>query len=39
MRLRMYDWRFRNKRLEAVYVADPEPAGVALGIDLTPEAR
>ena len=39
MRLRIYDWRFRNKRLEAVYVADPEPAGVALGIDLTPEAR
>lgn len=37
--LRVYDWRFRNERLEALYVAQPEPAGVALREDLTPEAR
>lgn len=39
MRLRIYDWRFRDRRLEALYVADPEPAGVALSEDLSPEAR
>ena len=39
MRLRIYDWRFRDRRLEALYVEDPEPAGVALREDLFPEAR
>ena len=28
--LRIYDWRFRDRRLEALYVEDPEPASVAL---------
>jgi hypothetical protein len=39
MKLRIYDWRFRDRRLEALYVEDPEPAGVALREDLSPEAR
>ena len=39
MKLRIYDWRFRDERLEALYVEDPEPAGVALREDLSPEAR
>jgi hypothetical protein len=39
MKLRIYDWRFRDRRLEAHYVEDPEPAGVALREDLSPEAR
>ena len=39
MKLRIYDWRFRDRRLEALYVEDPEPAGVALRDDLSPEAR
>jgi hypothetical protein len=39
MKLRIYDWRFREERLEALYVEDPEPAGVALREDLSPEAR
>ena len=39
MKLRIYDWRFRDRRLEALYVEDPEPAGVALREDLYPEAR
>jgi hypothetical protein len=29
MKLRIYDWRFRDRRLEALYVEEPEPAGVA----------
>ena len=39
MKLRIYDWRFREERLEALYVEDPEPAAVALREDLSPEAR
>jgi hypothetical protein len=39
MKLSIYDWRFRDRRLEALYVEDPEPAGVALREDLSPEAR
>jgi hypothetical protein len=39
MKLRIYEWRFRDRRLEALYVEDPEPAGVALREDLSPEAR
>ena len=39
MKLRIYDWRFEDRRLEALYVEDPEPAGVALREDLSPEAR
>ena len=39
MKLRIYDWHFRDRRLEALYVEDPEPAGVALREDLSPEAR
>lgn len=39
MRPMIYDWSFRNKRLEALYIADPEPAGAALSEDLAPEAR
>jgi hypothetical protein len=39
MKLRIYDWCFRDRRLEALYVEDPEPAGVALREDLSPQAR
>lgn len=35
----IYDWSFQNKRLEALYIADPEPASAALSEDLAPEAR
>lgn len=45
MPLRVYDWRFRDRRTEMMYVAtdlfrDPEQdAGAAVEEDLTPEAR
>jgi hypothetical protein len=39
MKPRIYDWRFRDRRLEALYVEDHEPAGVALREDLSPKAR
>jgi hypothetical protein len=39
MRRGIYDWRFQDKQLEALYVEDPLPAGVALREDLSPEAR
>jgi hypothetical protein len=39
MKPRIYDWRFRDRRLEALYVEDHEPAGVALREDAAVSIR
>ncbi len=39
MTLEIYEWPFRNKRLEACYTERPRPAGMAIQAGLAPSAR